>query len=137
MENSAQQEQEQVSPSSRRSWRAWAGLIVALLIAWFSAESFIATSQKVSKTRFVPPLDDTYIYYQYAKQIARGQLFRYQDGEAVSTGSTTSWTGFTRIWRGGFPLPPSAAVRVPSGSHPRTMQRHVMYGRPGPTVHPN
>ena len=36
------------------------------------------------------PLDDTYIHLQYARQIARGDYFRYQPGDPPTTGAT-SW----------------------------------------------
>jgi hypothetical protein len=36
-----------------------------------------------------PPLDDTFIHFQYAKQLARGFFFRYHDGDPVSTGATS------------------------------------------------
>lgn len=35
------------------------------------------------------PLDDSYIHLQYAKQIARGEYFQYQDGDPVSSGATS------------------------------------------------
>ena len=35
------------------------------------------------------PVDDTYIHLQYARQIARGNLFSYHPGEAYSTGCTS------------------------------------------------
>ncbi|MGC9329893.1 MAG: hypothetical protein ACP5I1_19820, partial [Candidatus Hinthialibacter sp.] len=35
------------------------------------------------------PLDDSYIHLQYAKQIAQGAYFQYQDGDPVSTGATS------------------------------------------------
>ena len=35
------------------------------------------------------PLDDAYIHWQYAKQIAEGDYFRYQAGEPVSSGETS------------------------------------------------
>lgn len=35
------------------------------------------------------PLDDSYIHMQYARQIAGGSYFQYQDGEPVSAGATS------------------------------------------------
>jgi hypothetical protein len=34
------------------------------------------------------PLDDTLIYFQYAKQAAHGEIMRYQDGDPRTTGAT-------------------------------------------------
>ncbi len=35
------------------------------------------------------PLDDSFIHLQYAKQIARGGFFHYQDGQPVTSGATS------------------------------------------------
>ncbi len=40
--------------------------------------------------RFAFPLDDPYIYLQYAEQNAQGQLFRYNDGDPTTTGATSA-----------------------------------------------
>jgi hypothetical protein len=71
-----------------RPRRPWLALTALAAVAWLSLEGFAATSWYFNRA-YNPPLDDTYIYYQYAKQIARGQLYRYQDGEPPSTGSTS------------------------------------------------
>lgn len=71
-----------------RARRPWLALAALAVVAWLSLEGFAATSWHFNRS-YNPPLDDTYIYYQYAKQIARGQLYRYQDGEPPSTGSTS------------------------------------------------
>ena len=39
--------------------------------------------------RPVAPLDDSYIFYQYARQIARGHAWQYNDGDPYSTGMTS------------------------------------------------
>ncbi len=39
--------------------------------------------------QFAFPLDDPYIYFQYASQNARGELFRYNDGDPTTTGATS------------------------------------------------
>ncbi|MFO7900195.1 MAG: hypothetical protein R6V58_14190, partial [Planctomycetota bacterium] len=44
--------------------------------------------------RPVAPLDDAYITFQYARQIARGQPYRYNDGEPPTTGMTSPLFGF-------------------------------------------
>ena len=69
-------------------WSGWQGLVGLCLIASIAIGSFVVMSAKLNHA-VNPPLDDSYIYYQYAKQIARGQLFRYQDGDQVSTGSSS------------------------------------------------
>jgi hypothetical protein len=71
-----------------RRRRFWLGLGTLWLLTLVAGGSFLVVAHKTNEV-FNPPLDDTYIYYQYAKQIARGQLFRYNDGDSVSTGSTS------------------------------------------------
>lgn len=38
---------------------------------------------------FSAPLDDTFIHLQYGRQIGEGELFRYNDGDAVSSGGSS------------------------------------------------
>lgn len=66
-------------------WISASGLWFAGLIA---AGVFVAADIAYNRLA-VPPLDDTYIHFQYAKQIARGFFFRYFDGDPVSTGATS------------------------------------------------
>jgi len=35
------------------------------------------------------PLDDTFIHFQYAKQLARGEVLRFNDGDSPTTGATS------------------------------------------------
>ena len=44
--------------------------------------------------RPVAPLDDTYITFQYARQIARGHPYQYNDGDPPTTGMTSPLFGF-------------------------------------------
>ncbi len=44
---------------------------------------------EVTSGRPVAPLDDAYITYQYAKQMARGFPYQYNDGDAPTTGMTS------------------------------------------------
>lgn len=43
----------------------------------------------VSAGRWFPPLDDAFIYIQYAERIATGHPFSYQAGDGFSTGATS------------------------------------------------
>jgi hypothetical protein len=42
----------------------------------------------------IAPLDDAYITFQYARQIARGHPYRYNDGDPPTTGMTSPLFGF-------------------------------------------
>jgi hypothetical protein len=56
-------------------------LVVAALYCW--------TLLSASEGRPIAPLDDTYIHFQYARQIARGHPWQYNDGDPRSTGATS------------------------------------------------
>jgi hypothetical protein len=56
-------------------------LLIAVLYCW--------TMVSASGGRPVAPLDDAYIHFQYARQIARGHLWQYNDGDPRSTGATS------------------------------------------------
>lgn len=60
------------------------GLIIVFITAFFGWALLSA-----SGGRPVAPLDDTYIHFQYARQIARGHPWQYNDGDALSTGATS------------------------------------------------
>jgi hypothetical protein len=49
---------------------------------------FIGT-QIVMTGMLASPLDDAYIHLQYAKQIAKGAYFQYQDGAPITSGETS------------------------------------------------
>ncbi|MFB3785719.1 MAG: hypothetical protein ACE15F_05050 [bacterium] len=48
-----------------------------------------AGAQLAVNGAFSFPLDDSFIHLQYAKQLARGEIFRYQDGQPVTSGATS------------------------------------------------
>lgn len=63
---------------------AWIGL-VALAVSLL----YIATMLTATDGRPVVPLDDAYIHFQYARQIARGHPWQYNDDDPYSTGATS------------------------------------------------
>lgn len=60
------------------------GLISLLVMAAYGGTMLAA-----SGGRPVAPLDDAYIHFQYARQIARGHPWQYNDGDPLSTGATS------------------------------------------------
>jgi hypothetical protein len=59
--------------------------VIVLLIAVVYGWTLLSTSGG----RPVAPLDDAYIHFQYARQIARGHPWQYNDGDPPSTGATS------------------------------------------------
>jgi hypothetical protein len=62
------------------------GLALVLLLV---TVLYVGTLLSASKGRAVSPLDDAYIHFQYARQLARGHPWQYNDGEPFSTGATS------------------------------------------------
>ncbi|NNE44707.1 MAG: hypothetical protein HKN12_10890, partial [Gemmatimonadetes bacterium] len=60
-----------------------AALVFLIGIA-FLASMLVATGGRPSL-----PLDDSFIYFQYARQAAAGEFFSYHPGDAATTGSTS------------------------------------------------
>jgi 4-amino-4-deoxy-L-arabinose transferase-like glycosyltransferase len=58
--------------------------LAAIAIAWFYAATVLRYTRP-----FGLPLDDSYIYLTYAKQMGRGQPFTYYPGGGYSAGSTS------------------------------------------------
>ncbi len=70
--------------------------VVVLLIALVGIVSsmYLVTAFTTADGRPVAPLDDAYITYQYARQIARGYPYQYNDGDPPTTGMTSPLFGF-------------------------------------------
>jgi len=86
-------------------------LVIALSLA------YLGTMSEVGGGRPVAPLDDSYIFYQYARQIARGHPWQYNDGDPPSTGMTSllyPWL-LAGLYRLGFQGERLVLVAVASG----------------------
>ncbi|MEJ2753182.1 MAG: hypothetical protein P8169_10990 [Chloroflexota bacterium] len=59
------------------------------LIAVVIAASYMLTMLNAAEMRPVAPLDDAYIHFQYARQIALGFPWQYNTGDPISTGATS------------------------------------------------
>lgn len=64
------------------SWPLAAGVVLAFCLFTLRMMAFTDGHRSA-------PLDDTFIHLQYAKQIARGDYFRYQPGDPPTTGATS------------------------------------------------
>jgi hypothetical protein len=71
--------------SKKEIWILAAGLAAAL--AWL-ALGYAASLNAGQGLKPASVLDDAYIYFQYAHEMARGHFFSYQEGAAASSGVT-------------------------------------------------
>ncbi|MGQ9521867.1 MAG: hypothetical protein ACUVTV_03970 [Anaerolineae bacterium] len=55
---------------------------------------YLGTARSITDGRPAAPLDDAYITFQYARQIARGHPYQYNDGDPPTTGMTSPLYGF-------------------------------------------
>jgi hypothetical protein len=67
--------------------RGW--LLVLFLLTTGIGAAYLVMMREASGGRSVAPLDDSYIFYQYARQIAQGHPWQYNDGDPASTGMTS------------------------------------------------
>ena len=65
------------------------GLLLLFLLAMGIGLAYLAMMRSVSGGRPVAPLDDSYIFYQYAREIAQGHPGQYNSGDPPSTGMTS------------------------------------------------
>ena len=70
------------------------GTVLLLGIVCIVSLPYLAVAFGTVQGRPVAPLDDAYITFQYARQIAQGQPYRYNDGEPPTTGMTSPLFGF-------------------------------------------
>ena len=71
----------------------WALISLLVLVVVVSAVYLITAFSRADGPA-VAPLDDAYITFQYARQIARGHPYQYNDGDPPTTGMTSPLYGF-------------------------------------------
>lgn len=64
-------------------------LALFVLIAVTIFALFVAVGYTAGHGNLLMPLDDVYIHFQYAKQMALGQLYVYNPGQAPTSGATS------------------------------------------------
>jgi len=69
----------------RSAWQLWGacGLLALIVLALYTLPAWQAAGEPVL------PLDDVYIHFQYARQIAAGELYQYNPGQPPSSGATS------------------------------------------------
>ena len=114
------------APPSARWWWLWTATIVGATAAAFCCAGFALTDGV-----FPIPLDDTYIYFGFARSTALGHPFEWIPGNGYSSGSTSmlyplllapGWAlGLRGSWLGLWAVliaARSSARRGPAGSCP-------------------
>ncbi len=67
-------------------------LFIWLLFCLVTGAIFLTyafASRTVGRGEFVLPLDDVYIHFQYARQLANGQPYIYNPGQPPTSGATS------------------------------------------------
>ena len=64
-------------------------VVLCVVLAAISAATYAFSALAHTGGEWVAPLDDAYIYFQYAKSFAGGSPFAYQAGEPATTGATS------------------------------------------------
>ena len=65
------------------------GRLSILTLALLVTIAMIGSMLLTTGGRIALPLDDPYIYFQYAAQTAHGEFLRYNDGDPITTGATS------------------------------------------------
>jgi hypothetical protein len=72
--------------AGRQQVIAWLAL---LLTVGLVVLLYLSLSLSISADPLLMPLDDTYIHFQYARQMASGQPMVYHDGDPATSGGTS------------------------------------------------
>ena len=73
--------------------RRWWVVVLPIVLVGVVGSMYVITAFTTADGRPVAPLDDAYITYQYARQIARGYPYQYNDGDPPTTGMTSPLFG--------------------------------------------
>jgi hypothetical protein len=73
--------------------RRWWVVVLPIVLLGVISSSYIITAFTTADGHPVAPLDDAYITYQYARQMARGYPYQYNDGDPPTTGMTSPLFG--------------------------------------------
>jgi hypothetical protein len=73
--------------SQTRTGRA--PVVLAAFLVAATVGLFLAYTHDRAEVWLSAPLDDTFIHFQYAKQLARGEFLRFNDGDPPTTGATS------------------------------------------------
>lgn len=86
----------------------------ALAAAALMMAGYAAASLSAAEGRLLMPLDDVYIHFQYASQLAAGHIYQYSTGDPATSGATSflypfllavgHWAGFAGLNLGWWAL---------------------------------
>ena len=74
--------------------RQWWPVLAIIFLTVVAGVVYLGTARSITDGRPVAPLDDAYITFQYARQMARGHPYEYNDGDPPTTGMTSPLFGF-------------------------------------------
>jgi hypothetical protein len=77
------------APSSDPDRLGWLPVVVGAALVVGTAVAFLVAVRSRAGVWLSAPLDDTFIHFQYAKQLARGHLLQFNDGDSPTTGATS------------------------------------------------
>jgi len=63
--------------------------VVAAVLVLCTAAYFLHSTHERAGAWLSAPLDDTFIHFQYAKQLIRGRVLTFNDGDSPTTGATS------------------------------------------------
>ena len=75
----------------RARWTRIALVLLVIGVAAFHAGRMLRAERSITGGEISLPLDDSFIYLQYARAIAEGHPFVYTPGNAPTTGATSLW----------------------------------------------
>jgi len=70
------------------------GAVLLLVLVCIVSVTYLTIALGTDLKHPAAPLDDVYITFQYARQIAQGQPYQYNEGDPPTTGMTSPLFGF-------------------------------------------
>lgn len=95
---------------TRTRWARIALVLLVVGVATFHAGRMLRAERAITGGEISLPLDDSFIYLQYARAIAEGHPFVYTQGNAPTTGATSLWYPFLLVPPHLLRLPPLGCI---------------------------
>ena len=72
----------------------WWVLVLLIVLSVGIGSMYLSAAFSAAPEHVIAPVDDAYITFQYARQIARGYPYQYNDGDPPTTGMSSPLFGF-------------------------------------------